>query len=379
MLARFAGAAATVALLMATAAGAQNARDPFVPAELPPASFDGVQYVDSTGCAFIRAGVSGVVNWVPRFDRDRNPVCGLRPTLAANAAPTGAQAPAVAAAPRADAPRTAAQRDPKEPPAMGAVRRPQPQQAQVAHHAQMPRAGAAAPAAPVRVAGQPVAQGHGNTCPNYDPIALRWTTAPPGVHLRCGAQLVHPSDGRRTDGPGGRVWHPHSQQHHSLPPGYKPAWRDGRLNPYRGQGTPEGEAAMRRVWDDGVPMALRQPVARQAELPYGGRVHPIATTPDGPAASATTLSTRGQATAQPAAVPATGRFVQVASFGQPANARNTAARFQAMGLPVRLGHVQRGGQRLEVVMIGPLSSSAEAGAALQAARQAGFADAFLRG
>ena len=41
------------------------------PAERPPSSFDGTQYVDSEGCAFIRAGISGSPMWVPRLSRDR--------------------------------------------------------------------------------------------------------------------------------------------------------------------------------------------------------------------------------------------------------------------------------------------------------------------
>jgi hypothetical protein len=62
-------------------ATAQSLRNAEPPAEFPPASFRSDQYVDSRGCVFIRAGISGNVTWVPRVNRGRKQLCGYTPSL----------------------------------------------------------------------------------------------------------------------------------------------------------------------------------------------------------------------------------------------------------------------------------------------------------
>jgi cell division septation protein DedD len=71
--------ALVASLIMALAIPAQ-ARDVIRPAELPPADYAGLQYVDSKGCMFVRAGTAGEVLWVPRVSREGTPVCGNPPS-----------------------------------------------------------------------------------------------------------------------------------------------------------------------------------------------------------------------------------------------------------------------------------------------------------
>lgn len=97
--------------IMATVLGlssavAAQAQQQALPAEFPPASYTGNQYIDSNGCAFIRAGISGVVNWIPRMNRQREQLCGFQPSLSASVVDAGpvitADAPLVIVPPVAE-------------------------------------------------------------------------------------------------------------------------------------------------------------------------------------------------------------------------------------------------------------------------------------
>ncbi|SEL24704.1 hypothetical protein SAMN05443999_104185 [Roseovarius azorensis] len=210
----------TVLLTGAGTVPAQPLHDVPTPAELPPDSYTGRQYVDSAGCVFIRADADGEITWVPRVTPERRALCGFKPTLAAAPpviAETRAPDPAVpetsAPAPDRTAPQPARARSAK-PLAVGipASARPAPPAPEEPPHAH-PAPGT--PATPRTVpAGTRVAPAH---------VYASQKLSTAGIHV---------------------------------PEGMKPAWRDGRLNPRRAHQTFEGKAQMERIWTKTVPRRL---------------------------------------------------------------------------------------------------------------------------
>ncbi len=138
------------------------AQDSLLPAEQPPASFEGREYVDSRGCVFLRSTFGGQVTWVPRFGPDRQPICNGQATVTEAEAPAAADTPADAAATTAEAPAPAV-RPVTQP--IGQVRLP----AATSTAKEPPRrvARATAPRKPARHAGirGPNADGRHPDCP----------------------------------------------------------------------------------------------------------------------------------------------------------------------------------------------------------------------
>ncbi|MBN2907092.1 MAG: SPOR domain-containing protein [Rhodobacteraceae bacterium] len=310
-----------IAGLGAGAGHAQSLRGDDGPAEIPPASFEGRQYVDSQGCVYIRAGYAGQVTWVPRVSRAREVLCGFKPTFAdtARAAPVAAPAPGRA-------------------------------QVDVAPVRNTSRS------APVPM---PTAR---SVCPGASAQSARYINDGSQYPVRCGPQAedprVQPIPARTptritvTPAP--------APTELRVPDGYRPVWKDDRLNPMRGQGTARGDAQMAQVWTDSLPRRLVTPRAGRAVAAQPQMVVSTKSVPQKPAR---------------AAAP---RYVQVGAFGDPANARAAVTRLQRLGLPVRQGQATTQGRALTVIYAGPFSDPDSLGRAHDAIRRAGYPTAFLR-
>jgi cell division septation protein DedD len=372
------------------------------PAELPPSSYKGLQYVDSRGCVFMRVESSGTARWYPRVNAGRRPVCNqVKPGSidVASEAPMAAPAPAPMMAPapvvrttpaplfaRTPMPTIASRMMPEAQarpapvmaPPMVVAERPAP----YVEHApanSYERVAASGPG-PGKIGcytNAPVAEvvrlrngGTAVMCTRGDGTSGGWRPpiypagSRPGVALRDPVQVTRGTvNAGGVEGYGTRTTRSYAQAVAPViapPPGYKLAWKDDRLNPLRGVGTAQGQADQDQIWTRKVPARLVADVARKKA-----------------ARSTVTISTMN-APVKAARAGGGRAFVQVGTFGVASNASGAAARLRAAGLPVATSKLVKGGKVLQIVLAGPFGSAGEAQAALSSARRAGFGDAFLR-
>ncbi|QYZ68856.1 SPOR domain-containing protein [Neotabrizicola shimadae] len=495
-----------VTLAATSAVSAQTLAQIGGPKEVPPASFKGDQFVDSRGCIFMRAGVGGTTNWIPRVGANRKVMCGYPPTFgarepvpvapdvavasapqapaaaaaapavvagatpgcpanapygrqetradgsevlkcstrkAASAAPAPvavASAPAPAAKPAPAAPVVLADATPGCPPnapygrletradgrdvlkcfsrkssaaapaPVVVASAPPPAPAARPAPAVVPVAAPAAAALPAQsVPARVISTGGPGpgqvACPASMPVLMRVKLTTGGTALLCtpgsqpivyaaaptyppGAGLapsISPRQGASTAGTTARAAAPRAPAAGTqvatadamppLPPGYKRAWTDDRLNPNRGKGTAEGWAQQDQVWTRTVPA---EPVVQTKPYvpPPAGAVT-VSSRSAKAVAPQVTVSTRSIPEAA-APVVAGPRYVQIGTFGVPANASGAAEKLSSLGLPVATSKTTRNGKSLQIVLAGPFASTAEAQRALSVARGAGFGDAYLR-
>ncbi len=289
--------AASLSLSAYTALQAQTLRNAGPPAEFPPQSYKGKQYVDSRGCIYIRAGIDGATTWVPRVSRERKVVCGYKPSLPAGsrtasaapanqpgveqitlppsdhpAAAASKPAPKPVAKPAAAAPARTAAAAPSPAPVPKAYQNPPPAEPRPAstrtapvpvQTVAAPRAAAPSPGPEPTVysnpqpAPAPVATASAATtspgvrCANASDFSQRYINDGSRHPVRCGPQTELPYT-VRTTGSGElayvatsntRVVPRHvydnrqNTQNVAVPPGYAEVWQDDRLNPKRAERT----------------------------------------------------------------------------------------------------------------------------------------------
>ena len=133
---------------------------------------------------------------------------------------------------------------------------------------------------------------------------------------------------------------------------------------------------MAAIWTNKVPMKMRSTLATTDQS-----VATSATTTGARRSSKSIADTAGALTAKffrSSKSPAVGgRFIQIGTYGEPANAARAMAQIQRLGLPAARQPSTLGGRAVVVVLAGPVSPEL-AGQARQALRAAGYADAFIR-
>lgn len=409
------------------------------PAELPPSSYKGQQYVDSRGCTFLRAGYGGKVTWVPRVSRDRKQLCGAAPS--GKAVEVAESAPKVAAEPTpvAVAPKTKA-----APKVEVAAATPKATPKTMAPEVVRPvTATEKAATGGVVVAAPAGGNGYRLACPAENPVAERFEVHGGGSKVLCtrgdgtldGATFPKLVAGDLSGvatgydayaggagvaagdaGMGGKAVVTTGKSTKSAkypkvepPAGYKLAWDDDRLNPNRGKQTVDGFLAMDEIWTRTTPAELREdstvkrkPVTiivrhkNGSQTSHDGYVWPSKdgkrvvqiTGSDEILVTRSTKAVAPEVVTPKAAAPKTAKTAKATRAPAESDGRYLVqvgtfgvtsnaegAAGRLKGLGLPVARGKLKGGALTVVYAGPFASAAEAKKALSAARGLGFGDA----
>lgn len=395
-------------------AAQSNIRD--VPVNFPPASYAGTQFVDNRGCVYVRAGFDGAVTWVPRVSRQREQLCGQKPTFAGQ----------VAAAPASPVPTTTkpVQITATPPAAVAAPTRTtatapapvaKPAPAQVRRVVSVPASKPAAAQAPIMVRrvpapatvvqpAQPKAGSTGKITAEAACAAGQAFRMVNGMKIRtsCGPQAApHVTTIRRGEAPAAgknvyynknswegsslslppetrivpdHVYKNRDTQVAHVPAGFRPAWTDDRLNPYRAYQTVQGYADTQQVWTNTVPRKLVVQAPRhkvKAPVIVGRAPAPLPLT--------TYVSSKGHApVASKHASAKVGRWIEIGAFSTAHKAQSAVSRLQAAGLTVRMAEHQKNGATMSLLRVGPYASQEALQMALSRVQGTGYTQAYIR-
>ena len=351
------------------------------PAEIPPASFAARQYVDSTGCAFVRSLNTDAPLWAPRLARDGTVLCGFKPSLPS-------PEPDVGPAPDTDV----VIKDDSD---VGAVEQP-------LDASDVKEDEAVAEALDVAEACDAAESTESSNCAAQEDPSTNFVVKrlPAGLTVRTsdGGTLttteptfvrvpVEAVDAEVAEVPEPGVTLPVSVPENmdevEGPESVDEAAPEMQMASAEQTAEPEAlvtppAPAVQKV--DAVPTQSKRPQLR----PEASQVAKVAS-PESATANAQT-DVVVKAKPQPVMKAATHtmppklgkRYVQVGIFGVPSNAERSIARLHALGLPVASQFMTLNGKRVKVILSGPFETHAQTKAALKQARSAGYKDAFAR-
>lgn len=384
------------------------------PAEFPPASYMGKQYVDSQGCVFIRAGIDGGVSWVPRVTSDRKIVCGFKPSLEAEAAAPAEVAPIpapieVAAAPavvvpvaEATSPPVVVASAPRRAAKPVKVRQPAPRRVQTGPQPLnvVPVSSLSADCQSALANSAQYVQGSGVRCVpqtmNIQPPKRIKTSVRGDEEVTAITRIVpkHVAENRA------------NALSVVVPEGYRAVWTDGRLNPRRAEQNLRGRAQMQLVWTNTLPRRLVNVATGQDVTAKTPLIYPYTTTSrqiaelgevtivqrngkkvkrvvrNAPATQAPRQPVYSSRSApkddEPARAASGKRYVQIGTYRDAGNAQRAAKSVAKMGIPARIGKRRKSGATYLSVQAGPFTDTRALKSAMAQLKSAGYSDAFLR-